>query len=121
VLAAGIWIGAEAWGVAIDPTEVLVALAGTLLFQLIPVNLVGVSFGEVAAVAIYMAYGLSRPDAVLLTTIAYLQRLAAALLGGGLEGVTSARWLLTRRRERPVPADRPHPVDLSNPEPEQRR
>jgi uncharacterized membrane protein YbhN (UPF0104 family) len=121
VLAAGIWTAAEAWGVAIEPTEVLVALAGTLLFQLIPVNLVGVSFGEVAAVAIYMAYGLSRPDAVLLTTVAYLQRLAAALVGGGLEGVASARWLLTRRRERPTPADRPHPVDLTNPEPEQRR
>ncbi|WP_156092450.1 hypothetical protein [Rhodovibrio salinarum] len=121
VLAAGIWTAAEAWGVAIEPTEVLVALAGTLLFQLIPVNLVGVSFGEVAAVAIYMAYGLARPEAVLLTTVAYLQRLAAALAGGGLEGVASARWLLTRRQEGPVPADRPHPVDLTNPEPEQRR
>ena len=121
LLAAGIWTAAEAWGVAIEPTEVLVALAGTLLFQLIPVNLIGVSFGEVAAVAIYMAYGLSRPDAVLLTTVAYLQRLAAALLGGGLEGVASARWLLTRRREAPLPADRPYPVDLSNPDPEQRR
>jgi uncharacterized membrane protein YbhN (UPF0104 family) len=121
VLAAGIWTAGAAWGVAIEPTEVLVALAGTLLFQLIPVNLVGVSFGEVAAVAIYMAYGLSRPDAVLLTTVAYLQRLAAGLVGGGLEGVASARWLLTRKRTTPRPADRPHPVDLSNPDPEQRR
>ena len=74
-----------------------------------------------AALALYMAYGLSRPDAVLLTTLAYLQRLAAALIGAGVEGVASASWLLTRRRETPVPADRPHPVDLSNPDPEQRR
>jgi uncharacterized membrane protein YbhN (UPF0104 family) len=116
VMAAGIWSAAAAWGVEIEPTEVLVALAGTLLFQLIPVNLMGVSFGEVAAVAIYMAYGLARPDAVLLTTVAYLQRLSAALLGGGLEGVASARWLLTRRREAPIPADVPHPVDLTNQE-----
>jgi hypothetical protein len=58
------------------------------------VNLVGVSLGEVAAVAIYMAYGLERPDAVLMVTLAYLQRLAAALVGGGVEAVHSARWLM---------------------------
>jgi uncharacterized membrane protein YbhN (UPF0104 family) len=96
LLAAGIWIAAESLGIRISSTEILVALAGTLLFQLIPVNLVGVSFGEVAAVAIYAAYGLDRPEAVFLATIAYLQRLAAALVGGGLEAVHSARWLIGR-------------------------
>lgn len=93
VVAAGIWIAAEALGIRISSTEILVALSGTLLFQLIPVNLLGVSFGEVAAVAIYAAYGLARPEAVFLTTIAYLQRLAAALIGGGIEAWFSARSL----------------------------
>ncbi len=93
VVAAGIWIAAEALGIRISSTEILVALSGTLLFQLIPVNLLGVSFGEVAAVAIYAAYGLDRPEAVFLTTIAYLQRLAAALIGGGIEAWFSARSL----------------------------
>lgn len=93
IIAGGIWFATEGLAIEITLTEILVALAGTLLFQLIPVNLVGVSFGEVAAVAIYMAYGLSRPDAILLTTLAYLQRLVAALVGGGVEAVASARWL----------------------------
>lgn len=103
LIAAGIWIAAEALGIRVSSTEIVVALAGTLLFQLIPVNLIGVSFGEVAATAIYMAYGMSRPDAVFLVTIAYLQRLAAALVGGLLEGVDSGRWLLARRRGEPDP------------------
>lgn len=100
LVAAGIWIAAEALGIRISSTEILVALAATLLFQLIPVNLLGVSFGEVAAVAVYGAYGLARPEAVFLTTIAYLQRLAAALLGGGVEVGHSARSLLHIRNNR---------------------
>lgn len=102
MVAAGIWMAAGALGIGIGSTEILVALAGTLLFQLIPVNLLGVSFGEVAAVAIYAAYGLARPEAVFLTTIAYLQRLAAALIGGGVEAAHSARSLLHLRNNRGI-------------------
>lgn len=97
IMALGIWIAAEALDVGVGLTEILVALSGTLLFQLIPVNLFGVSFGEVAAVAVYIAYGLDRADAVFLVTIAYLQRLATALLGGLIEAVLSATWLVENK------------------------
>jgi len=104
VIATAIWSAAWTLAVEVSLAEILVALAGTLFFQLIPVNLLGVSFGEVAAVAIYMAYGLDRPDAVLLATLAYLQRLAAAAIGGAVEGAYSGRWFvrnLRARTERP--------------------
>lgn len=94
LVGAGIWIAAESLSIEVSWAEILVAIAGTLLFQLIPVNFIGVSFGEFAAVAVYAGYGLERPDAVFLVTIAYLQRLAAAILGGVLESVDSARSLI---------------------------
>lgn len=99
VVGAGLWITAQSLGILIGPSEIVVALSGTLLFQLIPVNLVGVSFGEVAGMAIYMAYGLDRPEAIFLVTNAYLQRLGAALVGGALEAVQSAHWLLDDGRD----------------------
>lgn len=108
IVGGGLWIAADALGIRVSSTEILVALAGTLLFQLIPVNLIGVSFGEVAGVAIYMAYGLDRPDAVFLVTIAYLQRLAAAVLGGGVEAVHSARWLVANGNDGRVGHEEPY-------------
>src|SRR5690606_24097314 len=93
LIAAAVWLAAEAMGIRISLAEVLVALAGTLLFQLVPVNLLGVSFGEVAAIAVYLAFGLEHPGAPMLTTLAYLQRLGAAIIGGAIEARHSFRWL----------------------------
>ncbi len=93
LVASGVWLAGRALDIPLTLGEVLVTLSGTLLLQLVPVNLVGVSFGEVAAVALYMSYGLARPDAMILTVIAYLQRLVVALIGAGVESVHSAVWL----------------------------
>lgn len=97
LVAAAIWLVAWRLGIAVNLAEVVVVLAGTLLFQLIPVNLVGVSFGEVAALALYVAYGLDRPEALLLVAVAYVHRLAAAVLGGIVEAVAALRHLLAWR------------------------
>lgn len=58
--------------------EVVAALAATRLLPLVPVNLLGVTLGGVAAVTVYLGYGLARPEAVLLAAVAYSHRLGAA-------------------------------------------
>lgn len=93
LVAGAIWYVGHSLLLPINPAEVVVALAGTLLFQLIPFNLLGVSLGEVAAVAIYLAYGLPKSEALLLTTVAYTQRLVPALVGGAVEAAGAMREL----------------------------
>lgn len=95
LIAAAIWLVARALGIPIGFPEIVVALAATLLLQLVPVNLLGVTLGEVAAVTVYLAYGLERPEALLLATIAYSHRLIPAMVGGVIEG-GSALWALRR-------------------------
>lgn len=85
LVAGAIWFVARSLGIQIAFPEVVVALAATLLLQLVPVNVLGVTLGEVAAVTVYLAYGLDRPEALLLVTVAYSHRLVAAILGGMVE------------------------------------
>ena len=86
LVAAAIWFVGRALDIPIGFPEIVVALAATLLLQLVPVNLLGVTLGEVAAVTVYLAYGLDEPAALLLATVAYSHRLVPAMLGGAIEG-----------------------------------
>lgn len=86
LVAAAIWFVSQSLGIAATFPEIVVALAATLLLQLVPVNLLGVTLGEVAAVTVYLAYGLDRPEALLLATVAYSHRLVPAMVGGFIEG-----------------------------------
>ncbi|WP_435104572.1 hypothetical protein [Arhodomonas sp. AD133] len=101
IVATAVWLVASALVLPISLADVVAAMAATLLFQLVPVNLVGVSLGEVAAVAVYLALGLERPEALLLATVAYAHRLVIAVVGGFLEGIGAARGLLHGRLSRP--------------------
>lgn len=93
IVAGAIWFVAQSLGIRAGIPEVVVALAATLLLQLVPVNLLGVTLGEVAAVTVYLGYGLDKPEALLLATVAYSHRLVCALLGGALEAVGAWRAL----------------------------
>ncbi len=93
LVAVAIWLISQALGIAATFPEIVVALAATLLLQLVPVNLLGVTLGEIAAVTVYIAYGLDRPEALLLATVAYSHRLVPAMLGGLIEG-GGALWEL---------------------------
>ena len=84
-IAGAVWFVATSLDIGVSFPEIVVALAATLLFQLLPVNFLGVTLGEVAAVSVYLAYGLARPEALLLTAVAYAHRLVAAMVGGGIE------------------------------------
>ena len=93
LVAVAIWFVGQALGISATFAEIVVALAATLLLQLVPVNLFGVTLGEVAAVTVYLAYGLERPEALLLATVAYSHRLLPAMVGGLIEG-GNALWQL---------------------------
>ncbi len=95
LVSAAIWFVAGSLGIPVTFPEIVVALAATLLLQLVPVNLLGVTLGEVAAVTVYLAYGLDKPEALMLATVAYSQRLIPAMVGGVIEG-GGALWALRR-------------------------
>lgn len=106
-VAAAVWIVSQSLGIPIGFPEIVVAFAATLLLQLVPVNLLGVTLGEVAAVTVYLAYGLDKPEALLLATIAYSHRLIPAMLGGVIEGASALRTL----RQTPEQAESMHDMD----------
>lgn len=93
LVAAAIWFVSQSLGIAATFPEIVVALAATLLLQLVPINLLGVTLGEVAAVTVYLAYGLDRPEALLLATVAYSHRLIPAMVGGLIEGGSAVQEL----------------------------
>lgn len=93
LIAGGLWIVAAALNLPIGFAAIVVALVGTLLFQLVPLNVLGANVGDVAATTVYLAYGLDKPEAFLLVTVAYVQRLVMALAGGSLEGFGAIRRL----------------------------
>lgn len=111
LVAGAIWFAARSLGIHASILEVVVAFAATLLFQLVPVNVLGVTLGEVAAVTVYLGYGLDKPEALLLATVAYSHRLVGALLGGTLEAVGAWRAL---RDPGPEPV-RPDGHDVPSP------
>lgn len=93
LVAAAVWFAGQSLAIPIGFPEIVVALAATLLLQLVPVNLLGVTLGEVAAVTVYLAYGLDKPEALMLATLAYSQRLIPAMVGGVIEGGGALRAL----------------------------
>ena len=95
IIAGAIVFVAVSLGIPVSLPEVIVALTATLLLQLVPVNLLGVTLGEIAAVTVYLGFGLAKPEALLLATVAYTHRLIAAIVGGAVEAVGA--WLALRR------------------------
>ena len=85
LVAGAIWFVARSLGIPVIFPEVVVALAATLLLQLVPLNVLGVTLGEVAAVTVYLGYGLDEPEALMMVTVAYTQRLVSAVVGGFVE------------------------------------
>ncbi|MDZ7788495.1 MAG: lysylphosphatidylglycerol synthase domain-containing protein [Halofilum sp. (in: g-proteobacteria)] len=107
MVAAAVWVVSRSLGIPIGFPEIVVAFAATLLLQLVPVNLLGVTLGEVAAVTVYLAYGLDEPEALLLATVAYSHRLIPAMLGGVIEGASALRTL----RHTSGPTESVHDID----------
>lgn len=116
-VAAAVWFVAGSLGIAVSLPEIVVVLAATLLLQLVPVNLLGVTLGEVASITLYLAYGLARPEALLLTAVAYSHRLVCAMVGGAFEsagawravrshGVGTAPWAAVAAARRRLAARR---------------
>lgn len=79
------YCAAVGWGIHIEFASVLFAVASSLLFQLVPVNVAGAGGGEVAGYGIYVLLGLSGPGALLLVSTTYAYRLMVAAMGGLLE------------------------------------
>lgn len=91
-LALAVYFAARGWSIGLDYVQALFATASAIVFQVIPINILGIGGGEVAGVGIYILMGLSEQDAVLMVSSLYAYRLLTALLGGV--------WQLHDRRTR---------------------
>lgn len=85
MIAAAVAIGSMYWEIDISYLEILFVLTGAFLFQMIPINFVGVGATEVAGVGLYVAAGLSLPEALTLVSLLYCYRLLIAITGGTWE------------------------------------
>lgn len=99
-LALAVYFAAIGWSVGLDYWQALFATASAIVFQVIPVNFLGIGGGEVAGVGIYILMGLSEQDAVLMVSSLYAYRLLTALLGGV--------WQLHDRRARDAAVSAEH-------------
>ena len=82
LLATAVFVGALDTGIAIAWPELLLVLVGAGMLQLLPLNVAGVGAGDVAGTGLYLALGLSLPDALTLASLLYCYRLAMAAVGG---------------------------------------
>ena len=82
LLAGAVYVGSLGWGLALSYWQVLFVLASASVFQALPANLLGVGVADVAGTGLYVALGLSLPDALLLVSLLYCYRLLAAVVGG---------------------------------------
>lgn len=85
LIAAAVAFGASYWAIPISYLEILFVLTGAFLFQMIPLNFIGVSAIEVAGAGLYMAVGLSVSEALTLVSLLYCYRVLIALVGGAWE------------------------------------
>jgi uncharacterized membrane protein YbhN (UPF0104 family) len=89
-LALAVYFAARGWSIELSYFDVLFATASAIVFQVVPLSILGVGAAEVVGVAIYLLMGLSETDAVLMVSSGYAYRLLTALLGGV--------WQLSDRR-----------------------
>ncbi len=82
LMAAALVLPAQAWGLDIDYRELLFVLAASSLFAAVPLNIAGLGVAEIAGAGLYLAFGLSSRDALLLVSLQYCYRLLFAILGG---------------------------------------
>ncbi|MGR8950727.1 MAG: lysylphosphatidylglycerol synthase domain-containing protein [Gammaproteobacteria bacterium] len=87
LIAAAVTAGAINWQVQIGFLEVLFVLTGAFLFQMIPLNVIGVGALEIAGTGLYLAVGLSISEALSLVSLLYCYRILIALVGGVWEFV----------------------------------
>jgi len=80
-----VYCAALSFSIQISWVHTVFVISSSMLFQLIPVSVVGLGATELAAVGLFMAVGAGRMDAVLLVSTAYSYKLLSALLGGLLE------------------------------------
>lgn len=99
LLATAVLLGAAALAIEVSYLEVLFVLAGSLVFQAVPLNVAGAGAAELAGAGLYVALGVPLPAAVLLVSVLYFYRLALALLGGA--------WELAVDRARSVVVEHP--------------
>ena len=85
IIAAAVAIGARYWEIEISYLEILFVLTGAFLFQMVPINLIGVGATEVAGVGLYVAAGLSLPESLTLVSLLYCYRVLIAITGGAWE------------------------------------
>ena len=91
LLATAVLVGARDTGIAIAWPELLLVLVGAGMLQMLPLNVAGVGAGDVAGTGLYLALGLSLPDALTLVSLLYCYRLAMAAVGGLWELAGSVR------------------------------
>lgn len=85
MIAAAVTIGARYWEIDISYVDILFVLTGAFLFQMIPINFVGVGATEVAGVGLYVASGLSLAESLTLVSLLYCYRVLIAIIGGAWE------------------------------------
>jgi uncharacterized membrane protein YbhN (UPF0104 family) len=90
-LAGSIFAAGSGWALPLQYVEVLWVVAASSVLQLLPLNAAGVNAGDLAGTGLYVALGLSLPDAILLSAVFYLYRLGIAFVGGLLEIVPTLR------------------------------
>ena len=91
VIAAAVLCGAQHWHIEISYLQVLFVLTGAFLFQMVPINVIGVSAIEIAGAGLYLAVGLTAAEALGLVSLLYCYRILIALLGGLWEFVDGWR------------------------------
>ena len=91
LIAGAVTAGAINWHIDISFLEVLFVLTGAFLFQMIPINLIGVGAIEIAGTGLYLAIGLTISEAVSLVSLLYCYRILIALVGGVWEFIDAWR------------------------------
>ena len=96
LIAAAVFCGALHWQIEISYLQVLFVLTGAFLFQMVPINLVGVGAIEIAGAGLYLAVGLTMSQAISLVSLLYCYRILIALVGGLWEFVDG--WRAQQRK-----------------------
>ena len=95
-IAAAVFAGASLWQFDISYLQILFVLTGAFLFQMVPINLIGVSAIEIAGAGLYLAIGLSVTEALSLVSLLYCYRILIALIGGLWEFIDG--WRAQQRK-----------------------
>ena len=91
LIAAAVFVGATHWAIEISYLQILFVLTGAFLFQMVPLNIVGVGAIEIAGAGLYLAVGLTGPQALTLVSLLYCYRILIAMVGGLWEFISGWR------------------------------